>query len=147
MVYNIPAISSMLKKCSEQIEELQTECVELGEKIKASRTQLRLANRTMHYENHRLKAKCKLSNIKIDKLKTKNEQLETECARLKIKNFELQSEDESCNSDTSFQADDIKSTFQDIIGHRKYSREIRKLYHTLLADQVPISKFRCESPG
>ena len=37
MVYNIPAMKStgsMQKKCSEQVEELHTECVKIREKIK-----------------------------------------------------------------------------------------------------------------
>ena len=133
----------MLKKCSQQIEELNAECVELRKKIEASRTQLRAANRTLRditNENQHLKRKCELSKVKVDKLKDKNEQLETEYARLEIENLDLQSEGESCDSDTSFQAADIESTFQNIIGHHKYSPEIRKLYYSLLADQVPVSK-------
>ena len=44
------------------------------------------------------------------------------------------------DSDTSFQVvHDVESTFQDIIGHHKYSPEIRKLCYNLLADQVPVS--------
>ena len=146
MLYNIPVVkstSSVLKKCSQQIEELNAECVELRKKIEASRTQLRAANRTLRditNDNQHLKRKCELSKVKVAKLKDKSEQLETECARLEIKNLDLQSEEESCDSDTSFQAADVESTFQDIIGHCKYSPEIRKLYYTLLADQVPVTK-------
>ena len=77
---------------NQQIEELNTECVELREKVEASRTQLRLTNRTLHditNENQHLKTKCGLSKVKIDKLKTKNERLERECVRLEIENFDL----------------------------------------------------------
>ena len=96
MVYNIPVVkstSSVLKKCSQQIKELNAECGELRKKIEGSITQLRAANRTLS------------------------------------------------DSDTSFQAADVESTFQYITGDHKYSPEIRKLYYSLLADQVPISKF------
>ena len=143
MLYNIPVVrstNSMLKKCSQQIEELNAECVELRKKIEVSRTQLRATNCTLRditNENQHLKRKCELSKVKIDKLKDKNEQLETERAMLEIENLNLQSEEES---DTSFQTTDAKSTFQDIIGHHKYTPEIRKLYYSLLADQVPVSK-------
>ena len=89
-------------------------------------------------ENQHLKRKCELSKIKIDKLKDKNERLE--CAMLEIENLDLQSEEESFDSDTSFQTTDAESTFQNIIGHHKYTPEIRKLYYSLLADQVPVSK-------
>ena len=44
--------------------------------------------------------------------------------------------------DTSFQTTDAESTFQDIIGHHKNIPEIRKLYYSLLADQVPVSKIK-----
>ena len=147
MLYNIPVVkstSSMLKTCSQQIEELNMECIGLRKKIEASRSQLRAANRTLRditNENQHLKRKCELSKVKINKLKDKNEQLETECVQLEVENLDLQSDDEeSRDSDTSFQATDVDSTFQDIIGHRKYSPEIRKLYYSLLADQIPVSK-------
>ena len=144
MLYYIPVVkstSSMLKKCSQQMKELNAECEELRKKIEASRTQLRAANhalRDITNENQLLKSKCELSKAKADKLK---DQLEAECAQLEIENLDLQSEEEACDSDTSFQVvHDVESTFQDIIGHRKYSPEIRKLYYNLLADQVPVSK-------
>ena len=146
MLYNIPVVkstSSMLKKCSQQIDELNAECMGFRKKIEASGSQLRAVNRALRditNENQRLKRKCELSEVKVDKLKDKNEQLETECVRLEIENLNLQSEEESCDSDTSFQADAVESTFQDIVGQRKYSPEIRKLYYSLLADQIPVSK-------
>ncbi len=86
MLYNIPVVkstSSMLKKCSQQIEELNTECVELRKKIEASRTQLRATNcalRDITNENQHLKRKCEVSKMKMDKLRDKNEQLETVCS-------------------------------------------------------------------
>ena len=58
------------------------------------------------------------------------------CLKLKI----LQSEKESCDSDTSFQTTDAELTFQGIIGHHKYTPEIRKSLHNFLADQAPVSK-------
>ena len=146
MLYNIPVVkstSSMLKKCSQQIEELNAECIGLRKKIETSRSHLRAANhalRDVTNKNKFLERKCELSKVKVDKLKYKNEQLETECVQLEIENLDLQSEEESCDFDTSFQATDVESTFQDIVGHRKYTPEIRKLYYSLLANQIPVSK-------
>ena len=117
------------------------ECRNCGfKKIGASRIQLRAVNCTLRditNENQHLKRSEKLRSTK--KVKDKSEQLETECARLEIENLDLQSEEKSCDSDTSFQAADVESTFQDI-GHRKYSPEIRKPYYSLLANQVPVSR-------
>ena len=89
MLYNIPVVkstSSLLKKCSQQIEELDAECMGLRKKIEASRSQLRAVNRTLRHitnKNQRLKRKCELSEVKVDQLRDKNEQLEKECVRLK----------------------------------------------------------------
>ena len=78
--------------------------------------------------------------LRLPNSKTKVNSWKQSVPGLKLKISTYRSEEESCDSDTSFQAADVESTFQDIIGHRKYSPEIRKLYYTLLADQVPVSK-------
>ena len=124
----------MLEKCR-QVDELNTECASLRKKMESSRQALRdITNEKQH-----LDAKCELSKAKLAKLREKNKQLEQECLELTVANFDLQSENDS---DTSFEAvdSDSETKFQDIIGHRKYSPEIRKLYYSLLADQVPASK-------
>ena len=129
----------MLKKCSQQVEELNEECTELCRKFEASRAKLRATNRAlrdMTNENHNLLRKCEHSKAKANKLKLRNEQLETECVQLELN---LLSDEEDSDSDTSFHAAEEPS-LQDIIGHHKYSPEIRKLYYSLLADQVPVSK-------
>ena len=100
----------MLKKCSQKIEELNAECMELRKKIEASRTQLRSTNHTLRdttNENQHFKRKCELSKVKVHKLKHINEQLETQ---LNIDNLDLQPEEASCDSDTSFQATDDELT-------------------------------------
>ena len=38
------------------------------------------------------------------------------------------------------QVADVELTFQDIVGQRMDSPEIRKLYYSLLADQIPVYK-------
>ena len=144
MLYNIPVIkstNSMLKKCSQQIEELNVECAKLRKKVEASRTKLRATNRALcntTNESHHLLRKYEHSKKKANELKHRNEELEVQCAQLEFTD-EGGSDSDTSSSSSSFQA--VDSTLQDIIGHRKYSPEIRKLYYSLLADQnVPASK-------
>ena len=141
MLYNIPVIrstSSMLKQSSQKIQELNVECTKLRKKVEASHAKLRATNhalRDITDQNHQLEKKCELSKAKASKLKDRNAQLETECALL------FQELEEESDSDTSFHAvDEPTPALQDILGHRKYSPEIRKLYCSLLADQAPASK-------
>ena len=146
MVYNIQLIrevKSQLKKCSEQIKELHAECTHLKQQFEMSKNQLRSAEFALHditNENQSLKRKCELTKLKVDNLKSKNELLGAENAKLQIENLDLFSDSESCDADTSYQSGDIESNLQDIVGYHRYSPEIRKLYYSLLANQVPVSK-------
>ena len=152
MVYNIQVMKEMksqLKKCSEQISELQAECTHLKQQYEISRNQLRSAKLTLQditTENHSLKRKCEFTRLKVDNLKDKNKLLEAECAKLQIENLDLLSENDSdnepCDADNSnhHEIAKVESNLQDIVGHHRYSPEIRKLYYSLLADQVPVSK-------
>ena len=54
--------------------------------------------------------------------------------------MDLLSNDESDESDNEAITDEVESSFHSIVGHQKYSPEIRKLYYSLLVDQVPVSK-------
>lgn len=139
-------IKSRLKKCTEQISELHAECSHLRQQFETSRNQLestKLALCNMINENQCLKSKCEFTKLKIDNLKDKNKLLESECAQLQMDNLDLLSDNEdneSCYTDTSYQSDGVDSNLQDIVGHHMYSHEIRKLYYSLLANQVPASK-------
>lgn len=111
---------------------MSAECMKLRNKVEVSRAKLRATNCALHditNENHLLR-KYEHSKAKANKLKHRNEQLETECAQLELDllSDEVDS-DSDTNSDTSFHSAD-EPGLQDIIGH---SPEIRKL---LLADQV-----------
>ncbi len=100
---------------------------------------MRASNRALRditNDKHNLSRKYENSKAKANKIKHRNEQLETECAQLELN---LLSDGEDSDSDNSFHAND-ESILQDIIGHHKYSPEIRKMYYSLLADQVPVSK-------
>ena len=150
MVYNIRVIRQIklqLNKCSEQINELHAECSHLKQQFEISRNQLRstkLALRDITNENQSLKRKCEFTTLKVDNLKGKNELLEAENAKLQMENLDLFSDSDSdselCDADTSYQSGKVESNLQDIIGHHRYSPEIRQLYYSLLASQVPVSK-------
>ena len=151
MLYNIPIIRStcaMLKKCTEQIDDLNAECLELRKEVEASRTKKNHALRDMVDQNQLLMKKYERSKARVQKL-------ETDYAQLELDMQSDSSDEEACDSDPCFEAGKVESTLQDIVGHRKYSPEIRKLYYSLLADQVPVSKIthivksvlRCFNPG
>ena len=59
-----------------------------------------------------------------------------DCVSLELENHDLMSGEESSDYDASFH----EATDLDIVGCRKHSLRIRKLYYSLLADQVPVSK-------
>ena len=149
MVYSIfpvKSTSTTLQECLQQIEELKSECTDLREKVEASRAEFNAIKYRLHdvtNERECLKKRAELSRARVKKLKGKNEQLEAHCAQVEMENLELQSEEEPCSSDSdtnSETCDDAESTLQSIIGHHKFSPELRKLYYRLLADQVPVSK-------
>ena len=154
MLYNIPIIQNtraMLKKCSEQIDDLNAECLELRKEVEASRTKLREKNRAlcdMVDKNQLLKKKYESSKARVKKM-------ETDYAQLELDMQSDSSDEEAHDSDPCYEASKVESTLQDIVGHRKYSPEIRKLYYSLLADQVSVSKIthivksvlRCFNPG
>lgn len=157
MLYNIPMTKSThtaLKKCSQEMEKLNEECVELRKKLASSRSKLRTVSKNFREENQLLRQKCERAEVKVLKLKDKTEKLKEECIQLEIENLNLIEEEEELYSsaDTST---DRESTFQDIIGHRTYSPEIRMLYYSLLENQVPVSKvtdiirsvLRCFNPS
>ena len=103
------------------------------------------ALRDITNENQCLKEKNDLSKNKLARLKEVNEQLKIECIQLEADNLDLQSEEESCSSDSNTDisqpaSPDVEATFQKIIGSHKYTPEVRKLYYSLIADQVPASK-------
>ena len=97
----------------------------------------------MTNENRYLANKNEFAKIQIGNLKAANTQIENECTRLEIENLDLE-EFSAVSTDNerplkSSSADD-ELTLQNIIGHRKYSPEKRKLNYNLLAEQGSVSK-------
>lgn len=133
-------MSARLKKCSEQVEVLNSECTELRSKFENTESQLRSTKSTLRditNENTVLTQRFKAARNIISLLKRKNASFEEECI-----NFEVDLLSETTDSANSDQDDSVmEPTLQSIIGNsRKYAPEIRKLYYNLLANQVPISK-------
>ena len=96
------------------------------------------ALRNITNENQCVKEKNELLKLKLGRLKDVNEQLRMKCLKYEVNNLS-QSEDDT-GSDISEPSADVEARFQNIIGHHKYSSEVRKPYYNLLADQVPVSK-------
>ena len=126
-------MSAYLKKCSEQLEMLSSEC-----RFKKTKSQLRSKKSALHdvtNENTVLTQRLKAARNQSSLLKGKNASLE-ECI-----NFEVDLLSETTDSADS-DLDDLvtEPTLQSIIGNsRQYTPEIRKLYYNLLANQVPVS--------
>ena len=145
MVYDTQPAKSMsihLKKCSDQLEMLNSECTELRSKFEETKSQLRStksALRDVTNHNTVLGQRLKTAREKISQLKCKNASLEEECVNLQV---DLLSETTD-STDSASDADDsaVEPTLQSIVGNcQKYTPEIRKLYYNLLAEQVPVSK-------
>jgi len=150
MVYEVQAMKvmkSQLRKCHDQINELHSDCAEIRKQFEISGKKLRAATLSLHdmtKENESLKRKYELTKLKADKLKNATELLNSKCTKLQVENLELlyinDSDNESCDADTSYQSGEADK-LEDIVGdHHKYSPEIRMLYYSLLANQIPASK-------
>lgn len=143
MLYDTQPAKSMsihLKKCSEQLEMLNLDCTDLRSKFENTKSQLRstkCALRDVTNQNSVLKQRLKAGKEKMGQLRWKNASLEEECVNLQV---DLLSETtDSADSDPDDSV--MEPTLQSIIGNsKKYTPEIRKLYYSLLEEQVPVSK-------
>ena len=143
MLYDTQPAKSMsvhLKKCSEQVEMLNLQCAELRSKFEKTKSQLRStksALRDITNQNTVLNQRLKAGKQKISQLKCKNASLEEECV-----NFQVDLLSETTDStDSDPEESVLEPTLQSIIGNsRKYTPEIRKLYYSLLEEQVPVTK-------
>ena len=124
------------------------EVSELKQQLETSRQQLQLANYTLRditNEKFLIQTQRDICCNKITKSKQIQSHLEEELASLHIQNIDLsmafsdlenellhESSIDVCTSDENF-------SFQTKSG-RRYSPSIRKLYYTLLTNQVPTTK-------
>lgn len=145
MMYDTQPVKSMsihLKKCSDQLEMLNSECTELKSRFEKTKSQLRStksALRDVTNQNTVLNQRLKSAKEKISQLKCKKASLEEECVNLQVDLLSEMTDSTDSASDVDDSA--IEPTLQSIVGNsRKYTPEIRKLYYNLLAEQVPVSK-------
>ena len=124
-----------LAECNEEIEELTTKCSQLKDEFTLSKEQLKANEKVL---NDAVIHGSYLEK-RFDASKGKLKSLEEKCAKLKDENsqlFNLHSDIEECtpsNSSDPLLEQAMKPTC-------KYSPEIRKLYYSLLAQQIPASK-------
>ena len=133
MLYDAQPAKSMsihLKKCSDQLEMLNSECTEIISKFEKTKSQLRStksALRDVTNQNTVLNQGLKSAREKISQLKCKNASLEGECMNLQVDL--LSDTTDSTDSDADDSA--IEPTLQSIVGnYRKYTLEIRSYITT-----------------
>ena len=91
-----------LKQCTRQLEELNSECVELKARFKTSRDQLeasKLTLRDITNEKMHLKKRCDISKHKIERLKDQHTSLKEEFVKLQLENLDLVSDEEDLNDE------------------------------------------------
>jgi len=136
-VWEDTSLGAQLRECSKTVQEVKAEYTELKKKFETTRNKLkqtRHALRDVTNDNTRLNVKWERAKGRITNLKQSNAILRDECTEV-----EVDSESSEAASDISDNHDSLKQ-LQEIVGHKKYSPEIRALYYKLLADQVPVNK-------
>ena len=149
---DVRVMQTQMKECAKQVEQITSEYSELKRKFEESRKQLRSAqqalrdvtNEKLLLQKQRNTAEKKAEKFK--KLRSEYGLLE-ELMHLQEENLEistavaaLETELASVSDDKTTIVDDIADfTFQTKSG-RRYSPAIRKLYYSLLSDQIPSSK-------
>ena len=142
------ALQSDLSCCTKQVETLNSDVSKLKQQLEASRQELQVARcslRDVTNEKRILDKKKETSQKKFEKSKKVQFSLIQEITSLHLENVDLSMalsdlESDLCevnSSIDSYNADTHENfTFQTKNG-RQYSPAIRKLYYTLLANQVP----------
>ena len=162
-VVEVKVMRAEMKHCTEQVEQLNVEVIELKQQLEASRKQLqssRCALRDVTNEKLALRKQRDIAERKAVKFQEFHSSLEDDIAQMQEDNIDLsmaisalKTELASISSDTSTcTGSDVDFSIQTKCG-RRYSPAIRKLYYTL-ANQVPTSKIadiktvlRCFSPS
>ena len=141
-----------VKDCRDQVENITTEYCELKKKFEASRRQLQAARQALRDvtdEKLKLQQQRDAAEKKatlFHKLKSEYALLEEDLIQLQEENVEfstavaaLETELASVSDHTTTSSSNTDFTFQTKSG-RRYSPAIRKLYYSLLCDDVPSSK-------
>ena len=148
MLYN-RGMCSELCVCTDKIETLNEECERLTDRYKRSQKQLSAARKALQdvtNEKSDLQKKNKAARTKTSKLRLEYAELEDDFASLEEGNVELSSIISDLQTEVECIADDLCEdrssgdfSFQTKNG-RRYSPAIRKLYYTLLSQQLPSGK-------
>ena len=147
------AMQLEVQNCNQMVEQMSTDYERLKEEFKSSKCKLENAEQALRditNENVVLK-KSQDTTVKkfskFEKLKTKCALLEEECAKLQVDNIDLSMEvselesEVACN-EASDRADHSDFTVLSACSktNGKFPPAIRKLYYSMLADQIPPSK-------
>ena len=62
------------------------------------------------------------------------------CLDLLNKSTHAESSGDNVSITDGDEGEAVETSLQSIIGHQRYSPEIRNIYHSLFTDQVPVSK-------
>ena len=147
----IRSMQTEAKQCLHEMENLASEYDALKSKFENSRRQLGCARRALTditNENCKLVRKCETNArkaVKYSEMKSEYAALEDEHALLQESNTELVTAMSALQNElaatSANSCDEPRGdfTFKTKFG-RKYSPTIRKLYYTLLSEQVPSSK-------
>ena len=150
---DVKVMRTQVKECAKQVEEITSEYSELKRKFEESRKQLCCAqqalrdvtNEKLLLQKQRDAAEKKAEKLK--KLRSEYRLLEEEFMHLQEENLEISTAVAALEKELASVSDDKTTTVNDIADFtfqtkagRRYSPAIRKLYYSLLSDQVPSSK-------
>ena len=145
----VEVLKSEVSHCTEQLQTLNIEVVELRQHLQSSREQLqsaRIALRDVTNEKCLVQNQKELYCKKLKKSKELQSCMEEELADLHLRNIHLSMEltelEQEVHDAGSVDPDSFDhETFSLQTKHgRKYAPAIRKLYYSLLAKQVPTTK-------
>lgn len=146
----VRAMHSEARACTDQMETLNAKCVQLKEKLEESQKHLSCARKALQditNEKQELQKQYKEAKTKTSNLKHKYAELEDNFAQLEEDNIELSSaisdlriELESLPDESMCESNTNGDFSLQTKNWRRYSPAIRKLYYTLLSQQVPSAK-------
>lgn len=146
----IKAMHTEARACTDQMETLNTECVQLKEKLEKSQKHLSCARKALQditNEKFELQKQCKEAKTKAFNLRHKYAELEDNFAQMEEDNIELSSaisdlrvELESLPDESMCESNTNGDFSLQTKNGRRYSPAIRKLYYALLSQQIPSAR-------
>ena len=144
-------LETKLQECDEKLKEVTSECYQLKKDIKLSSSQFQASENALREENHHLSTHCDKQVARLKRkcslLQHENLQLQTDTWYLFDKEEENEEDEEEDEVLENKRDNDNGKGKQEITRYlteqkinNRYTPEIRKLYYSLLANQVPASK-------